>query len=116
MSASEEVKATDNIHIGCGGRVLVSLDGEVCVRCGAELREEDWFTPSPPPPGATLDELRVYAEHLSQKSGTATVIVAVGGSQHEYVVPSGARTAYTDDVVGALVESLRQRQAVIRAA
>ena len=66
-----------------------------------------------PPPGATLDELRAYAERVSQESGMATVIVAVDGGQREYVVTPEVLGRYTDAVSGALVEALRQRQVVL---
>ena len=113
MGATEETRATGAIHRGCGGMVLVSLDGEVCARCHAGLREEDWLTLNAPPPGATLDELRVYAERVSQASGMATVIVAAGTDQRAYVVTSEVLAAYSDTVSGALVEALRQRQSLL---
>lgn len=62
-----------------------------------------------PPPDATLDDLRTYAEQLSQASGMATVIVAVNGDHHEYVATSGGLARYTDPVIGALVEALLGR-------
>lgn len=67
----------------------------------------------PSPPEVTLDELRRYAERVSQESGMATVIVAIGAHPHQYecAVTSGALAAYTDPVSGALVEALRQLQA-----
>ena len=43
----------------------------------------------------------------------ATVIVAAGGDQHEYVVTSEALGGYADPVSGALVEAFRPRQAVL---
>jgi hypothetical protein len=113
MTAAEETRATDAVHRGCGGVVLVSLDGEICARCRAELREEDWLELGTPPPGATLDELRAYAERVSQESGMATVIVAHGGDHREYVVTSEALSRYTEPVSGALVEALRQRQELL---
>jgi hypothetical protein len=116
MANTEEVKATDAIHRGCGGMVAVSLDGETCARCGSELREEDWLTLDAPPPGATLDELRAYAERVSQESGTATVLVAVNGDHREYVVSSGVLGSYADAVSGALVEALRKRQELLKIA
>jgi hypothetical protein len=61
-------------------------------------------------PDQTLDELRAYAERVSQESGMATVIVAVGGRHHEYAVPCEQLAGYIDVVSGALVESLRRRQ------
>jgi hypothetical protein len=113
VSATEETKATDAIHRGCGGMVLDSLDGPVCARCHTELREEDGLELVTPPPGATLDELRLYAERVSQESGMATVIVAAGGDHREYVVTSEVVGRYKDPVIGALVESLLQRQELL---
>jgi hypothetical protein len=113
VSGTEETKATGAIHRGCGGTVLVSLDGEVCARCGTDLDEGDWL-PGAPPPGATLDELRLHAERISQESGMATVIVAVGGEQYEYVTSPAVLGRYTDPAVGALVEALHQRQGALR--
>jgi hypothetical protein len=111
MGATEETKATDLIHIGCGGTVLDSLDGPFCGRCRADLREEDWI--APPPPGASLDELRIYAERVSQETGMATVIVAVAGARQEYVATPGTLGAYKDAVSGALIQALRQRQELL---
>lgn len=111
--ATEETKPTAAIHRSCGGAVLGSLDGEVCFRCGAELREGDWLELGTPPPGATLDELRAYAERVSQESGMATVIVAAGGDHHEYAVTPEAVSGYADTVSGALIEALRERQALL---
>lgn len=57
-----EVKATGYLHRGCGGAVLVSLDGASCARCGAELQEDDWFTPGEQPrqiPGRVPEHLDV---------------------------------------------------------
>jgi acetyl esterase/lipase len=110
MGEIEETCATDAIHLGCGGAVADSLDGPLCTRCAAELREADWLEPGTPPPGATLDELRQYAERVSQASGMATVIVAAGGGHHDYVVPPERLAAYTDPLSGALVEALRHQQ------
>jgi hypothetical protein len=66
----------------------------------------------PSPPEVILDELRRYAERVSQESGMATVIVAVGGHQHECVVTPEVLAGYTDVVSGALVEALCQVQAL----
>lgn len=62
-----------------------------------------------PRPGATLDELRLYAERVSQEFSMATVIVAVDGGQHEYVVTPSTLGDYHDVVIGALIGALRQR-------
>jgi hypothetical protein len=66
----------------------------------------------PSPPEVILDELRRYAERVSQESGMATVIVAIGAHhrQYECAVTPEALAAYTDPVSGALVEALRQAQ------
>lgn len=109
MGATEETRAADAIHRGCGGAVVESLDGPLCAKCGAELREDDWLALGTPPPDATLDELRKYAERVSQASGMATVIVAHAGDHQEYVVTAGVLSNYTDPVIGALVHALRQR-------
>ena len=110
MGATEETRAADAIHRGCGGMVLDSLDGPLCAKCRAELREGEWLALDTPPPNATLDELRKYAERVSQASGMATVIVAHGGDHCEYVVTGGSLGGYKDDpVVGALAEALKQR-------
>jgi hypothetical protein len=109
VSATEETKVTDSIHVGCGGMVLDSLDGPVCARCHTELRESDWLALDTPPPAATLDELRQYAERVSQASGMATVIVAHGGSHREFVVPSDSLGRHGDAAIDALVEAIRQR-------
>jgi hypothetical protein len=111
--ATEQTKATDAIHVGCGGAVVDSLDGPFCAKCHAELREEDWLNLDTPPPAATLDELRLYAERVSQASGMATVVVAHGGDHREYVVTSETLGSYKDPVSGALVEALRQRQELL---
>lgn len=60
-------------------------------------------------PSGTLDELRAYAERVSQERGMATVIVAVGGAQHEYVVPPYVCARAKDAVAGALLDALKQR-------
>ena len=59
--------------------------------------------------GWSLDELRTYAERVSQADGTATVLVVLG-QVHEYVVPTAALGRYQDPVTGALIEALRSRQ------
>jgi hypothetical protein len=70
--------------------------------------------PDGPPPGATLDELRRYAERVSQETGMATVIVVVNGTQPEYAVPPERLARYTDPAAGALIEALVQRQETLR--
>ena len=60
--------------------------------------------------GWSLEQLREYAERVSQEDGMATVLVAVDGEVHEYVVTSARLSRYQDPVTGALVESLRARQ------
>jgi acetyl esterase/lipase len=57
----------------------------------------------------TLDELRQYAERVSQASGMATVIVAHGGSHREFVVPCDSLGRHGDAAIDALVEAIRQR-------
>jgi len=110
MGATEETNAADAIHLGCGGAVVDSLDGPLCAKCGAELREDEWLALGTPPPNATLDDLRKYAERVSQASGMATVIVAHGSDHQEFVVTRGSLSSYRDDpVIGALVEALKQR-------
>lgn len=64
IKTSEETKATDSIHRGCGGMVLAALDGPFCAKCRAELREEDWIEPAPPgassdTPAAAVPRIRV---------------------------------------------------------
>lgn len=55
-----------------------------------------------------LDSLRRYAERVSQESGAATVLVAVGtGPPIEFVVPAERLSDYTDLTTGALVEALK---------
>lgn len=66
--------------------------------------------PDLPPPDATLSELRDYAEQVSMKAGMITVIVAAGGTYHEYVVATGDLPAHLDPVSAALIEALRQRE------
>jgi hypothetical protein len=39
----------------------------------------------------------------------ATVIVAIGGAQHEYVVPPYVCARAKDPVAGALLDALKQR-------
>ena len=60
--------------------------------------------------GWSLTELRDYAERVSQEDGMATVLAAVDGEVHEYVVTSARLSRYQDVVTGALVEALRARQ------
>jgi hypothetical protein len=36
-----ETKVTPFFHIGCGGRVIGSLDGEICARCSSELQPDE---------------------------------------------------------------------------
>ena len=61
--------------------------------------------------GWSVDQLREYAERVSQEDGMATVLVAVDGDVHEFIATSARLGHYQDVVTGALVESLRARQA-----